>query len=208
MFDTMTLTKATGAICGSLLVFLLGSWAAEAIYSMDGGHGGEHVQGFVIDTGAEEDTGPADEGPSFAEIFAAADPANGERVFRNCAACHSLEQGENKTGPYLYGVVGREVGTAQGFGYSGALKAVVDVWTPEELDAFLENPRSYAPGTTMGFAGLRKAQDRADLIAFLDQTDGTTYEMPAAEGAAAAEEGAATEDEAPAEDQTDGASNR
>lgn len=200
MFDTMTLTKATGAVCGSLLVFLLGSWAAQSIFSMGGGHGDEHVQGFVIDTGADAaEEAPAEEGPSFAELFAAADPANGEKVFRNCAACHALEKGENKVGPYLYGVVGRDVGTAEGFdAYSGALSEVVEVWTPEELDAFLENPKGYAPGTSMGFAGLRKAEDRADLIAFLDQTDGTTYEMPAAATAPAAE--AAVEPEAPAEE--------
>ncbi|MBC7165100.1 MAG: cytochrome c family protein [Roseovarius sp.] len=185
MFDTMTLTKATGALCGSLLVFLLGGWLAGSLYSA-GGHGEDHVQGFVIDTGAEDAADVvADEGPSFTELFAAADVANGERVFRNCAACHSTEKGDNRVGPYLYGVVGREVGTAEGFGaYSGALTKVVEVWTPEALNTFLENPKAFAPGTTMGFAGLRKAQDRADLIAFLDQTDGTTYEMPAGEEAA------------------------
>jgi cytochrome c2 len=205
MFDTMTLTKATGALCGSLLVFLLGGWVAESLYSTGGGHGGERVQGFVIDTGADDATEVvAEAGPSFAELFAAADMANGERAFRNCAACHALEKGENKAGPYLYGVVGRDVGAAEGFGaYSGALTAVVDVWTPEALNAFLENPKGYAPGTSMGYAGLRKAQDRADLIAFLDQTDGTTYEMPAAATAPAEEapaEPAATE-EAPAEEE-------
>ncbi len=169
MFDTMTLTKATGALCGSLLVFLLGGWAAESIYSMGGGHGDEHVQGYVIDTGADDaGAAPVDEGPTFAELFAAADLGNGERAFRNCAACHAVVKGENKTGPYLYGVVGRAVGTAEGFtAYSGALSAVVDVWTPEELNAFLENPRGYAPGTSMAYAGMRKAQDRADLIAYL-----------------------------------------
>lgn len=197
MFDTMTLTKATGAICGSLLVFLLGSWAAGSLFSIGGGHGEDHAQGFVIETGAEEGSEETvEEGPAFAELFAAADVANGEKLFRNCAACHALVQGENKTGPYLYGVVGRDVGAAQGFGYSGALSEVVDVWTPEELDAFLENPKSYAPGTSMGYAGMRKAEDRADLIAYLDQTDGTTYEMPAA---APAEESAAPAEEAPAE---------
>ncbi|MBE0452885.1 c-type cytochrome [Roseovarius autotrophicus] len=203
MFDTMTLTKATGAICGSLLVFLLGSWAAESIYSMGSGYGDDRVQGFVIDTGADDAADvAADEGPSFAELFAAADMSNGERVFRNCAACHALEQGVNKAGPYLYGVVGRDVGASQGFAYSGALTAVVDAWTPQELDAFLENPRGYAPGTTMGYAGLRKAQDRADLIAFLDQTDGTTYEMPAAATTPAEEAPAEPEatEEAPAEE--------
>lgn len=204
MFDTMTLTKATGALCGSLLVFLLGGWVAESIYATGGGHGDEHVQGFVIETGADETEVVAEAGPSFAELFAAADMANGEKVFRNCAACHALEKGENKAGPYLYGVVGRDVGTAEGYAaYSGALTAVVDVWTPEALDAFLENPRGYAPGTSMGYAGLRKAQDRADLIAFLDQTDGTTYEMPAAATAPAEEAPAAPEasDEAAAEEE-------
>jgi cytochrome c2 len=203
MFDTMTLTKATGALCGSLLVFLLGGWVAGSIYATGGGHGDERVQGFVIDTGADDATeAVAEAGPSFAELFAAADTANGEKVFRNCAACHALEKGENKAGPYLYGVVGRDVGAAEGFGaYSGALTAVVDVWTPEALYAFLENPKGFAPGTSMGYAGLRKSEDRADLIAFLDQTDGTTYEMPAAATAPAEEAPAkpAATEEAPAE---------
>lgn len=199
MFDTMTLTKTTGALCGALLVFLLGNWAAGAIFSMGGGHGGghgeEHAQGYMIETeasGAEEEA--AEEGPSLAERMAAADPANGEKLFRNCAACHSVADGENKVGPHLHGVVGRAVGSVASFGsYSGALTAVAEVWTPVELDAFLENPKGYAPGTTMGYAGLRKSEDRADLIAYLDQTDGTTFEMPVDEAAAepAAEEAAA-----------------
>ncbi|SEL60738.1 Cytochrome c2 [Roseovarius azorensis] len=197
MFDTMTLTKTAGALCGALLIFLLGNWAAETIYSTGGGHGEDHAQGYVIDTGAgdtEEEV--ADEGPSLAELMAAADPANGESVFRNCAACHAVADGENKAGPHLYGVVGRAVGSVDGFGYSGALTEVAEVWTPVELNAFLENPRGYAPGTSMGYAGLRKAEDRADLIAYLDQTDGTTFEMPVDEAAAeepAAEEGATEE---------------
>jgi cytochrome c2 len=194
MFDTMTMTKTAGALCGALLVFLLGNWAAESIYSMGGGHGEDHAQGYVIDTGDAGAEEVVDEGPSLASLMAAADPANGEKLFRNCAACHAVVQGENKVGPYLYGVVGRDVGTASGYGsYSGALTAVAQVWTPVELNAFLENPKGYAPGTTMGYAGMRKAEDRADLIAYLDQTDGTTFEMPVEEAAAepAAEEAAA-----------------
>ncbi len=194
MFDTMTMTKTAGALCGALLVFLLGNWAAESIYSMGGGHGEDHAQGYVIDTGDAGAEEVVEEGPSLASLMAAADPTNGEKLFRNCAACHAVVQGENKVGPYLYGVVGRDVGAASGYGsYSGALTAVAQVWTPVELDAFLENPKGYAPGTTMGYAGMRKAEDRADLIAYLDQTDGTTFEMPAEEAAAepAAEEAAA-----------------
>ncbi|MBQ0810092.1 MAG: cytochrome c family protein [Roseovarius sp.] len=193
MFDTMTMTKTAGALCGALLVFLLGNWAAESIYSMGGGHGEDHAQGYVIDTGEGEAEEVVDEGPSIGELMAAADPANGEGLFRNCAACHAVVDGENKVGPHLYGVVGRDVGSVASYGsYSGSLTAVAQVWTPVELNAFLENPKAYAPGTTMGYAGMRKAEDRADLIAYLDQTDGTTFEMPAEEAAAepAAEEAA------------------
>lgn len=199
MFDTMTLTKVVGAFCGALLIFLLGGWAAELIYHTGGGHGDDHEQAYVIETGDDEG-GEAEEeaGPSFEELFVAADAGKGERVFNKCKACHQVEEGANGAGPYLHGVVGREVASADGFGYSGSLKAVVDVWTPQELSAFLEDPAGYAPGTTMGFAGVEDMEDRANLIAYLDQTDGDTYEIEApaaAEDEAAAEE-PATEDAA------------
>jgi len=202
MFDTMTLTKTAGALCGALLVFLLGNMAAGAIFSMGGGHGAEHAQGYVVDTGAgEAEEAPADAGPSLAERMAAADPANGEKLFRNCAACHAVVEGENKVGPYLYGVVGRAVGSVATYGsYSGALTAVAEVWTPVELYAFLENPKGYAPGTAMGYAGLRKSEDRADLIAYLDQTDGTTFAMPLEEAAVQAAPAEETADETVAAD--------
>lgn len=209
MFDTMTFTKVLGSFCGALLIFLLGSWAAESLYHTGGKHGDDHAQGYVIDTGADDGAEEvAEEGPSFAELYAAADVGKGERVYNKCAACHKLEQGANGTGPYLYGVVGRDVAASQGFSYSGNLIAVNDVWTPEELDAFLANPKGYAPGTTMGFAGLPKAEDRANVIAFLDMTDGDMTEVaaaaPAEEAAAPAAEEAATEtaqaDAAPAEE--------
>jgi cytochrome c2 len=168
----MTFTKLLGGLCGSLLVFMLGKWAAELIYHPKAHHGEEHVQGYLIDTGAEDDTAAVEEeGPSFEELYAAADAGKGEKVFNKCKACHKLDQGANGTGPYLYGVVGRNVDAAEGFAYSGNLAAAVDVWTPEALDAFLTSPSGYAPGTTMAFAGLKKATDRANLIAYLDQSD-------------------------------------
>ena len=108
----------------------------------------------------------------FAELLAAADPGKGERVWGKCRACHKVEDGANGTGPHLFGVVGRDVGSVAGFGYSGALVAVADVWTPENLQAFLENPRDFAPGTKMSFSGLKDAEDRANLIAWLDSLDG------------------------------------
>ncbi|WP_370276695.1 c-type cytochrome [Roseovarius indicus] len=198
MFDTMTFTKIVGGLCGALLIFLMGKWAAELIYHGAGGHGEDHAQGYVIETGDDGSEGDseADSGPSFAQLFVEADTGKGERVFNKCKACHSLEEGDNGTGPYLHGVVGRDVGSVDGFSYSGSLVAVADVWTPENLSHFLENPAGYAPGTAMGFSGLGSIEDRANLIAFLDQTDGDTYEMEVPEEASSEEGG----DEAAAEE--------
>lgn len=103
--------------------------------------------------------------------FAEGDAAAGEKVFRKCKACHAIGEGaENKIGPALNGVVNATIGTHAGFEYSDTLmemSAAGKVWTPEELSAFLEKPRSYAKGTKMSFAGLRKEEDRANVIAYL-----------------------------------------
>ncbi|GFE64876.1 c-type cytochrome [Litoreibacter roseus] len=172
MFDTMTFTKILGAVCGSLLIFLLGGWAGEIIYHGGGGHGDEHEQAYVIEV---EDSAPAEEEVEevdFASLMAEADPGRGERVFSKCRACHKLEDGANGTGPHLYGLVGRDIGEVDGFNYSGALSEVAEVWTPENLNGFLEAPRDWAPGTSMGFAGLNSAEERANLIAYLDTIGG------------------------------------
>ncbi len=190
MFDTMTLTKTVGAFCGALLVFLLGKWAADTLYAVGGGHGGEHEQAYVIDTGEEDAAAEeeVDEGPSLAALWAEADPDKGANVFNQCRACHQVEEGQNGVGPHLYGVVGREVQAVADFSYSGSLAEAADVWTVAELDAFLENPSGYAPGTTMGFAGLSDPEDRVNVIAYLDQTDGDMVEMEAPAEEPAAEE--------------------
>lgn len=168
MFDTMTLTKILGAGCGALLLFLLGSWAAEELYHTGGGHGdGEHLAGYVIEVG---DAGEAEavEEVNIAELIAAADVAKGEKVFGKCKACHKLEDGANGTGPHLFNVVNREIGAIDGFGYSSVLAEMGGAWGYEELSGFLENPKSYAKGTKMGFSGLKKDADRANIIAYLE----------------------------------------
>lgn len=167
MFDTMTLTKIVGAFCGSLLVYLFGLWAAESIYHVGGGHGDDHAQAYVIDTGDTDSGGEAEEGPDFATLLASADAGKGERVFGKCKACHKLD-GSNSTGPHLDGVVGRAIDAVDGYAYSGALEQIGDVWSPENLNAFLQSPRNTAPGTKMSFTGLPKAEDRANVIAFLE----------------------------------------
>jgi cytochrome c len=168
MLDTMTLTKATSGILAAFLIFMLGNWGAETLYHVGGhGHGDDHSQAYVIDTGEEDVAEAVDEGPDFATLLASADAGKGERVFGKCKACHKLEDGANGTGPHLFGVVDRATGSVDGFGYSGAMVAVTETWSTEALNGFLENPKGYAPGTKMSFSGLKKPEDRANLIAYL-----------------------------------------
>lgn len=165
--DTMTLTKIVAGVCGAFLVLLLGKWAAESIYSVEG-HG---EAAYVIETGAEEGGGHEEAEVSFDELMASADIEKGAKVFKKCSACHKLENGANGTGPYLYGVVGRAVAAADGFGYSAAMGELGGEWTPDRLSEFLTKPSAYVPGTAMGFAGLKKAADRVNVIAYLDSLD-------------------------------------
>ncbi|WP_442625103.1 c-type cytochrome [Parasphingopyxis sp.] len=95
------------------------------------------------------------------------DATAGEAVFAQCRTCHVVEPGVNRTGPSLYNIVGREAGQVEGFNYTDANANSGIVWTPEKLFQYLENPSRIIPGTRMAFAGLPEAQDRADLIAFL-----------------------------------------
>lgn len=172
MFDTMTMTKVLGGFCGAFLIFLLGGFFAEFIYHEPASHGEVH-QAYTIDTGSDDHGGEEVVEVAFADVYAAADASAGEKLFRKCAACHKVDDGANGTGPYLYGVVGRDVGGASGYSaYSGALNEVADVWTPENLNGFLENPKKYAPGTSMNFGGFDDVEDRANLIAWLDALDG------------------------------------
>ena len=99
------------------------------------------------------------------------DAEKGEKVFRKCKACHAVgADAKNKVGPILNGIVGRTAASVPDFNYSDVfleLGANGTVWTPEELAAFLEKPRDYAKGTKMSFAGLRKEEERTDVIAYL-----------------------------------------
>ena len=100
--------------------------------------------------------------------FLDGNPDAGERVWRQCSACHVADETQNRVGPHLVEIIGRDVASIEGFRYSNALKDLQGQdWTPEKLDAWLEDPREYAPGTSMSYAGLRNAEDRKNLLAYL-----------------------------------------
>jgi len=101
--------------------------------------------------------------------LAEGDAAKGEKIYKKCKACHSLEAGKKKVGPSLAGLFGRTAGTVEGFKYSTAMKDSGIVWDEETLDSFLTKPKDMVPKTRMAFPGLKKEQDRMDVIAYLKE---------------------------------------
>jgi len=103
-------------------------------------------------------------------LFASASSADGEKVFKKCAACHSITKGgANKIGPALWGVLGRKVGSISDYKYSKALVAYGKSWSFEEMNGFLIKPKEWIKGTKMSFAGLKNSKDRADIILYMNQ---------------------------------------
>ena len=160
--------------------------------------------GYPIED-AEAGAGGGESAVPLATLLAAADPAKGEAVFAKCAACHTINSGgANGIGPNLFGALGKAHGHVPGFAYSAALKGVPGNWDFEGMNAWLTSPRKYAPGTKMSFAGLGSAEDRANLIVYMN-SQGSNLPLPAAEAAPAAAEGAAPAETAAAAPAADGA---
>ena len=114
-----------------------------------------------------------------ASLMAMGDPVLGEKVFKKCAACHSIVKGgKNNIGPALYNVVGRKVGIVNDYKYSKALSGYEKEWTFEELNGYLLKPAKWIKGTKMAFAGLRKEKDRASVILYLNQNSDSPLQLP------------------------------
>ena len=141
--------------------------------------------GYVIEveravaTNTESSENTIEEKIDIAGLLAMGDLATGEKVFKKCAACHSIVKGgKNNIGPALYNVVGRQVGAVTDYKYSKALTAYEKNWSFEELNGYLLKPSKWIKGTKMAFAGLRKEKDRASVILYLNQNSDNPLPLP------------------------------
>lgn len=183
--DSFELNKIAGAILGSLLFVMGLGFVADSIY-----HGEvPETPGFIVEVpeeGGAEVASKEEAVTPFPILLASASAEDGEKVAKKCAACHTFDNGGgNKVGPNLWGIVGRAKGAIDGFRYSdtiAGLGASGEVWSYENLNGFLENPKDYSPGTSMAFAGLRKPEDRANIVAYLRSLNSNPLPLPEVEG--------------------------
>ena len=160
--------------------------------------------GYLIEATVEGGEGPAavDVIPDFGTVLPAADLKAGEAVFAKCQSCHNVANGgANGTGPNLWGVIGQKPGSHAGFAYSAAMTdfgTKQAVWDDTQMYEFLKAPQKYISGTKMSFVGLKKSEDRVNMIAYL-RAQGGSLPLPAPNPAAAAPAAAPTEAAAPAD---------
>ncbi|MCS6761391.1 MAG: cytochrome c family protein [Candidatus Devosia symbiotica] len=187
--DSFELNKIIGAVLGTLLFVMGTGFVAEAIYHPieDNGPGYALPEPTAEAGAAHADAAPAE--VPLAVLLAKADPAKGASAVKKCQSCHNFGENEpSKQGPQLYAVVGRPEGSVEGFGYSDGMKehnAAGDVWSYENLNAFLTKPSDYVKGTKMAFAGIKTAEERADVLAYLQTLSHDPVPFPAADAAAA-----------------------
>ena len=178
--NSFELNKITAAVLMvALLVIGLGKIADGIFYVKKPKNPAYQVE---IESQLTSITSQADEAIEqidIATIMALGDAASGEKIFKKCAACHSINKGgKNKIGPALYNVVGRTVGGVDDYKYSKTLASYGKEWSFEELNGFLKKPASYLKGTKMSYAGLRKEKDRASVIKYLNQSSDSPKQLP------------------------------
>ncbi|MBN9308773.1 MAG: cytochrome c family protein [Devosia sp.] len=189
--DSFELNKIIGAILGTLLFVMGVGFLAEAIYHPIEGRGPGYTLPEAEAAGAHGATAEAaaPEVP-LGTLLASADVAAGQAAVKKCASCHNFGAGEsNKTGPLLYDVVGRLIGSHEGFAYSAGMeehKTKGDMWSYENLNAFLTSPKTFTPGTKMSFAGVKDPVERANILAYLSTLSASPVPFPAPEAAPAA----------------------
>ena len=178
--DSFEINKIVAAILMvALLVIGIGK-ISEVIFHVDKPKTpGYSVEVEQVSSSSTTTTEVAEEKFDIAALMAIGDVVAGEKVFKKCAACHSIvKNGKNKIGPALYNVVGREIGGVSDYKYSKALAEYGKSWTFEELNGFLLKPAKWIKGTKMACAGLRKEKDRASVIKYLNQNSDNPQPLP------------------------------
>jgi cytochrome c len=191
--DSFELNKVLGAVLGTCLALLSINIAAGALFSIHPPAKPGYEIAVPEQAATATQQGPAEADPPLPVRFTKADVGRGENSAKKCVACHTFGKGEpNRVGPNLWSVVGKNKAAEAGFNYSAAMKAQKGQWTLEDLDVYLKNPRAAVPGTNMSFAGIARASERADLLAYLNSKADSPAPLPkAAEaGAAPAQQGA------------------
>ena len=191
--NSFELNKVLGAILGTCLILLALNIGAGAIFSVEKPAKPGYAIAVKEEGGGKKEAAPKEE--PLPVRLAKASVNKGQATAKQCQACHTFEKGgPNRVGPNLWNVVGNERGEGRGFNFSAAMKTKGGKWTYEELDKFLDDPRSYIPGTAMTFAGIKNDQRRADVIAYLHTLSDNPVPLPKPEAAAApAKEGGAAE---------------
>jgi cytochrome c len=188
--DSFEFNKLIGGLLGTVFIVFSIGLVSDAIFAAP------HPEkpGYAIEAAEPEAGGAGGEAAapeSVLPLLANADAAAGATVFKKCAACHTDDSGGgNKIGPNLWGIINRPVASHAGFAYSAAMKAHAETnktWTYEDLDHFLTSPKGFVKGTAMGFAGLKKIDERANVIAYLRSQADSPEPLPDAAAAAPAD---------------------
>ena len=183
--DSFQLNKMAGAFLGTVFLVMSVGLLSDVIFDREN----PEKPGFIIEAaeasagGEAANAGEPAKAEPISPLLASADAKAGETIFKKCQACHTGEKGgANKVGPNLYGVVGRPIASHEGFSYSAAIKdfskGSTVAWDYEGLSTFITSPKADIKGTAMGFAGLKKPEERANLLAYLRTLSDSPVPLP------------------------------